>query len=127
MHQDLSLCGFFRKLIFPSGVNFQIHVGSPENAQPNLCLALATQPSFRDETMSFFRGMIFSFILGNGSKMLAPCNFPMVAVGSHRGNHFNQPLDCILANTVREGSLLSQKIETHTYGFKQAYIRLDFC
>ena len=41
--------------------------------------------------------------------LLAPCNFPMVAVGSHMGNHFNQPLDYILANTVREGSLLSQK------------------
>ena len=41
--------------------------------------------------------------------LLAPFNFPMVVVGSHRGNHFNQPLYRILVDTVREGSLLSQK------------------
>ena len=48
-------------------------------------------------------------IPGNGAKMLAPCNFPMVAVGRHRHDHFNQSLDCILSDIVREGSLLSQK------------------
>ena len=46
---------------------------------------------------------------------LAPCNFPMAAVGSHRGNHFKPTLDCILSNIVREGSLLSHSQETHIY------------
>ena len=51
--------------------------------------------------------------------VLAPCNFPIVAVGSHMDNHFNQTLDYILADTVREGSLLSQRKETHIYGLEQ--------
>ena len=41
--------------------------------------------------------------------VLSPCNFPMVVVGIHKSNHFNQSLDCILVDTVREGSLLSWK------------------
>ena len=65
-------------------------------------------------------------IPGNSAKMLAPCNFPMVVIGSHMGNHFKPPLDCILSNTVREGSLFVTEIFTYTYGFKEAFRRLDF-
>ena len=50
----------------------------------------------------------------------------MAVVGSHRGNHFKQSLNCILANTVIEGSLFVTEIFTYTYGFKEAFKRLDF-
>ena len=46
----------------------------------------------------------------------------MFVVESHRGNHFNHSLDFILSYTVKEGSLNSF---TYTYGFKQAFRRLD--
>ena len=62
-------------------------------------------------------GLIF-WLKENIWWVLAPCNFPIVAVGSHRGNHFNQALDFILADTVRDGSLLSQRKETHICGFQ---------
>ena len=39
--------------------------------------------------------------------LLAPCNFPMVVVGSHRGNHFKINLDGLLAKAAKEGPLLS--------------------
>ena len=50
--------------------------------------------------------------------MLAPYNFPMVAIGSHRGNHFKPALDCLLANIVREGSLFVTIKSTYTFNFK---------
>ena len=52
------------------------------------------------------KGLNFSSGVFKGG--LAPCNFPMVGVGSHRGNHFKPALDCLLAKAVREGSLLSR-------------------
>ena len=58
--------------------------------------------------------MVIKPIITREPHVLAPCNFPMVAVGIHRGKHFNQPLDCILSNTIGEGSLLSQE-QTHIY------------
>ena len=38
----------------------------------------------------------------------------------------NQYLDCILANTIREGSLFVKETFTYTYDFNQAFRRLYF-
>ena len=73
----------------------------------NMCLGLDSQPGHRFEQCHFTQGCFSHTFPGNDAKMLAPCNFPMVVVGSHRGNHFKLDLDCLLAKAVREGSLLS--------------------
>ena len=40
---------------------------------------------------------------------------------------WNQYLDCILANIAREGSLCVIEKFTYTYGFKEAFKRIDLC
>ena len=63
--------------------------------------------------MSFPKEIIT--IPDNSAKMLALYNFPIVVIGSHRGTHFNQTLDCILANIVKEGSLFVTKTNSHIH------------
>ena len=73
-----------------------------------MCLGQAAQLGRRTKQCHFPQGLFALSVPDNGANMLAPCSFPLVAVGSHKGNHFKQNLDYILANTVTEGSLLSR-------------------
>ena len=120
MHQDFSSCGFFWPPIFPSGVTFKICVEFPEHVQPIYFYdRLLNQVAELHNAIS--QGDNSDYLPGNDAKMLSPYNFPMVVVGIHRGNHLKQYLDCILANTVREGSLFVTETFTYTFCFKQAF------
>ena len=46
----------------------------------NMCLGPAGQPGRRTKQCHFSQGWFSHSLLENGAKMLAPCNFPMVAI-----------------------------------------------
>ena len=72
-----------------------------------MCLGPAAQPGHRIEQCHFTQGLFAHSLPGNDTKMLEPYNFPMVVVGSHRGNHFKPNFRLYSSLTVREGSLLA--------------------
>ena len=125
LHQDFSSCGFFWTQVFPSGVTFKICVESPKHVQP-ICVydQLLNQVIKLNNVIS--QGDNSDYFPDNGVKMLSPCNFPMVVVGSHRGNHFKQIFRLYSSQYNQIGISLFIGCFTYPYGFKQACRRLDF-